>query len=85
MTKIEIFIVYRYNLRRYLLICFDWLSMIFIAGETYKVTRVVRMKKVNSQNYTNPIVLLFKFICFLICLLSFVRLIICMINKKLFY
>lgn len=59
--------------------------MIFIAGETYKVTRVVRMKKVNSQNYTNPIVLLFEFICFLIRVLSFVCLIICMINKKLFY
>lgn len=39
--------------------------MIFIAGETYKVTRVVRIKYVNSQNYTNPIVLFFKFIRFL--------------------
>lgn len=59
--------------------------MIFITGETYKAMRVVRTKKVNSQNYTNPIVLFFKFICFLIRILSFVCLIICMINKKLFY
>lgn len=59
--------------------------MIFIAGETYKAARVVRIKNVNSQSYTNPIVSLFKFICFLIRILSFVCLIICIINKKLSY